>query len=78
MRRLEDGVVLYDEAQGQLHHLSPVAGELIALMLNGQHWSSQRLAIALLEHTITASDEALVERTIEHFVSINIIDRLLI
>lgn len=69
-----DGAVLYDEAGGQLHYLTPAAAHLLAMLCQGGSWSIEALAEALLGRDCRAEDIELVEAALVQFQALNLIE----
>lgn len=71
-----DGVVLYDEADGSLHVLNPIAGETFSLIL--QHHedgcSPQELARALVQGEPEDEDVAMVQGLLREFEAMGLIE----
>lgn len=76
LRAWADGDVLFDEAQGQLHCLSPASGEVMRLLLKGRAWTAFEIAKELLGESPTDDDVQMVENVALHFHTLNLIDRL--
>lgn len=75
LRAWPDGSVLFDEANGQLHFLTPVAGMLLRLFMQRPAWSVEELAATLLDTRPTAEDIDLVNQVLVNFRSLKLIDR---
>ena len=69
-----DGAVVYDEASGDIHALSPVAGELLQQVLTVPKSCSETLAWALLGEQPTAQDVRGVETLLQDFESLGFIE----
>jgi PqqD family protein of HPr-rel-A system len=69
-----DGAVVYDEASGDIHALSPIAGELLQRILAAQPVCAKSLAQALLGEPPTADDVGLVGKLLRDFESLGFIE----
>jgi PqqD family protein of HPr-rel-A system len=69
-----DGAVVYDEASGDIHALSPVAGELLQQVLTVPQSCSETLAQALLGEQPTAQDVRGVDTLLQDFESLGFIE----
>lgn len=47
VQRWADGVVVYDDSNGSLHALTPIAGEAFSLLQNEQASDAKSLALAM-------------------------------
>jgi hypothetical protein len=70
-----DGSVVFDEANGQLHCLTPVAGEALAQILASDGRTSGEIAESLLGETPTPIDSEMMENMLLSLASMNLIDR---
>jgi hypothetical protein len=71
-----DGSVIFDDANGRLHCLSPVSGNLMGLLVGLESWSASGLAQELLGEEPTAHDVEMVENVLSEFSSLNLIERV--
>ncbi|WP_157896759.1 HPr-rel-A system PqqD family peptide chaperone [Acidovorax carolinensis] len=69
-----DGAVVYDDASGDIHALSPVAGELLQQVLAAPQSCSESLALALLGEPPTAHDVRRVDKLLQDFESLGFIE----
>lgn len=69
-----DGAVVYDEASGDMHALSPLAGQLLQQILMGPRSCSQDLAQGLLGELPTAEDVGRVDGLLREFASLGFIE----
>lgn len=69
-----DGAVVYDDASGDIHALSPVAGELLQQVLSAPQSCSESLALALLGEPPTAHDVRRVDKLLQDFESLGFIE----
>ena len=76
LRHWPDGSVLFDDASGQLHCLTPIAGEVIVLLMNNEVCSAHDLAQALLGELPTEADAEMMQNMLANFMSLNLIDQL--
>ena len=70
-----DGTIIFDDANGQLQCLSPVSGNLMALLAQRPQWTAHELAAELLGETPTADDVEMVENVLAEFSLLNLIER---
>lgn len=75
LQRWSDGVVVYDETDGSLNALNPIAGEALGLLLAQSSMSPSELASALVQGNPTETDIAMVEDLLTHFESMDFIER---
>lgn len=68
-----DGAIVYDEASGDLHALSPVAGQLLQLILTAPPSSAASLAQALLEDEASAAEIARVQALLHEFCALGFV-----
>lgn len=68
-----DGAIAYDEASGNLHALSPVAGQLLQLVLTAPPSSADHLAQALLEDEAGAAEVARVQALLQEFAALGFV-----
>ena len=71
-----DGSVLFDDASGQLHCLTPVAGEVMLLLMSTDHRSTYDLARDLLGELPSETDTEMMQNMLANFKSLNLIDQL--
>ena len=76
LRHWDDGTVVFDGANSQLQLLSPVAGELLQLLLTHSKATSADLAGRLLGESPTDKDIGMVDNVLEEFSSLNLVHRL--
>jgi hypothetical protein len=76
LRTWPDGCVVFDDATAQLQCLSPVAGELLTLLMQRAQWTATDLAQTLLGEMPTADDVEMVENQLTAFFSLHFIDRV--
>ena len=69
-----DGAVVYDEASGDLHALSPIAGELLQQLLTVLQSCAESLAQALLGEQPTAEDIRKVDKLLKDFEYLGFIE----
>lgn len=74
LRRWPEGGVVYDAADGSLSALSPVAAELLALLLDGQAHSAPTLAQRLLEAPPELEDIEGVQQHLTQFQGLGLIE----
>lgn len=74
LRRWPEGGVVYDAADGSLSALSPVAAELLALLLEGPAQSTATLAQRLLEAPPEPEDIEGVEQHLAQFQGLGLIE----
>ncbi len=70
-----DGCVVFDDASGQLHCLTPIAGEALALILASEGRTGDELAESLLGETPTPTDSEMMENMLGGLASMNLIGR---
>jgi phytoene dehydrogenase-like protein len=71
----DDGVVVYDDADGSLHALSPVAGDALALLLAHGAETADHLAELLLQEPPNESDIAMVASLLVEFEAMGFVER---
>jgi len=76
LRVWADGAVVYDEADGSLHALNPIAGEAFSLLCSRGALTSRALASLLLQDEPQGDDEAMVEQLLSQFEHMGLIERL--
>lgn len=69
-----DGAAVYDEASGDMHALSPLAGQLLQQILRAPLSCSEDLAQALLGEIPTADDVGKVDGLLREFASLGFIE----
>ena len=74
LRRWPEGGVVYDAADGSLSALSPVAAELLALLLEGRPQSAHALAQRLLEAPPESEDIDGVQQHLTQFQGLGLIE----
>jgi PqqD family protein of HPr-rel-A system len=75
LRRWPEGGVVYDAADGSLSALSPVAADLLALLLEGAPQQAEQLAQRLLDAPAEAEDIEGVEQHLAQFTHMGLIER---
>lgn len=75
MRTWIDGAVVFDEASGDLHSLTPTAAEVLKLLMSRTKVSAASLAQDLLGELPTTTDVEMMENMLIHFEFLNIIQR---
>ncbi len=73
-----DGAVIYDEADGNLQVLSPVAAQAFGHLLAQRCMSPRALAQLLLDDEPTADEEAMVNRLLLEFESTGLLECVLV
>jgi hypothetical protein len=71
----DDGVVVYDDADGSLHALSAVAGDALALLLAHGSETASHLAELLLQESPNESDIAMVASLLVEFEAMGFVER---
>lgn len=71
-----DGVVVFDDADGNLQCLSPTSGLLLEALLDGRARSAEALAQDLLGEMPSPDDVQMVENILNEFSSLNFIERV--
>lgn len=71
-----DGAVVYDEADGSLHALNPIAGEAFGYLLSHDALAPRVLASLLFQDEPQGDDEAMVEQLLSEFEHMGLIERL--
>lgn len=74
LRLWPDGAVVYDEASGDMHALSPLAGQLLQQILMTQQSCAQDLTQGLLGELPTAEDVGMVEGLLREFASLGFVE----
>jgi PqqD family protein of HPr-rel-A system len=69
-----DGAALYDEASGDIHALSPIAGELLRHVLTMPQSCAESLAWTLLGEPPTLEDVCSVDRMLHEFESLGFVE----
>lgn len=69
-----DGAVVYDEASGDMHAFSPLAGQLLQQILMEQQSCAQDLAQGLLGELPTAEDVGRVDGLLREFASLGFVE----
>jgi hypothetical protein len=75
IRSWSDGSVVFDDASGQLHCLTPIAGEVLALILVSEGRTGNELAESLLGEIPTPTDSEMMENMLSGLASMNLIGR---
>lgn len=65
---------MYDEASGDIHALSPIAGEVLRLVLTVPQSCAESLARTLLGEPPTLEDVCSVDRMLREFESLGFIE----
>lgn len=76
MRAWADGAVVYDEADGSLHALNPIAAEAFAHLLSHDALTPHVLATLLFQDEPLDDDEAMVEHLLSELEHMGLIERL--
>ncbi len=76
LRNWEDGTVVFDEADGHLHLLSPVAGQLLNLLLEKDGATAFELANGLIDAVPFDDDIQMVENVLGQFSDLHLVHRL--
>lgn len=69
-----DGVVVYDESNGSLHALNPIAGEALAHLVQNTEMSDEALARAMLQGEPEPSDLKQVGDLMGSLVSLGFVE----
>lgn len=77
IRQWPEGSVVYDATDSSLHALTPVAAELLGLLLDGRPRDCHTLARDLLQEAPQDEDVALVRQQLQHFEHLGLIERIL-
>lgn len=72
----EDGMVVYDDADGSLHALSPAAGDALVFLLSQSSVGANRLAELLVQEQPNESDIGLATRLLVEFEGMGFVERL--
>jgi PqqD family protein of HPr-rel-A system len=76
IRRFTDGAVVFDDATGDLHALTPVASEVLSLLFaNQSSWTTTELVDSLFGSSSLPEDCEQLESLLQHFRSIGLIER---
>lgn len=73
MRTWSDGTVIFDEGTGDLHTLTPVASQVMALLMDCRTWTTAALTQKLLEEEPNSEDLAMMENMLTSLASIHLI-----
>lgn len=76
LRHWPEGSVVYDATDSSLHALTPVASELLGLLLDGRPRDSHALARDLLQDAPQDEDVALVRQQLLHFEHLGLVERI--
>jgi len=76
LKSWQDGMVVFNAADGHLQCLSPVYGQVFELLASGQVKSSFELASELLTESAAPEDVELVENALNALASSNLIERV--
>lgn len=76
LRRFNDGVAVYDEADGSVHALSPLAGEVWGFFLEGRSFTPSTLAKRLQLESPSEAELTQVQALMEEFVSMGFVERV--
>lgn len=74
LKHYPDGSVVYDEASGSLHALSPVAGEVLAEILSRQPLSLPALAACLQLDNPSAEELKQLGNMVDELCSLGFVD----
>lgn len=74
-RHYDDGCVVYDDASGAMNCLTPVAGQLLTLLLSGPAQTTVQLAQALLGEMPVRVDQEMVDNVLSDFQSLSLVER---
>jgi len=69
-----EGAVVYDEADGSLHALNPIAGEAFAHLLAHGALTSRSLAALLFQDEPQEDDEAMVSHLLSEFAFMGLVE----
>lgn len=69
-----DGAVVYDEASGDMHALSPLAGQLLQQIFMEQQSCAQDLTQVLLGDLPTIEDVGRVDALLREFASLGFVE----
>lgn len=72
----DDGVVVYDDVDGSLHALSPVAGEALCHLISHGPTGMTSLARTLMQEEPSAEDVSMVANLIGEFESMRFVERI--
>ena len=76
LRAFEDGVVVYDEADGSLHALSPVAGDVLGhLIRHAERLSDVDLARLVLQDEPEATDLEHIGNLLSGLVDLGLVEQ---
>jgi len=74
----QDGVVLYDTASGDTHHLTPAAFQILSLLHNAPRTQEELARCVLLSDVTTVDDEslAMIDATLAHLEQLGLIESI--
>lgn len=75
LRFWQDGTVVFDEASGHLHCLSPMAGQLLELVMTRPHWTTRDLVVEFIGENLQPEDEDLVMNALSIMTSSGLLKR---
>lgn len=70
-----DGAVVYDDANGGLHALTPVAGQVLQAVLGRSDFAAPDLALELLQDTPDAQDLDRMRELLSSFETLGFVER---
>jgi len=76
LKSWQDGVVVFNEADGELQCLTPAYGQIFELLASGKVWTSFDVTRNLLAEEPSADDLELVENALSALASSNLIVRV--
>jgi len=76
LKSWQDGVVVFNEADGELQCLTPAYGQIFELLASGKVWTSFDLARNLLDEEPSADDLELMENALSALASSHLIVRV--
>lgn len=76
LRSWNDGAVVYDDRGAFLHLLTPIAGEILALLLKPGVHDAFELARALIQEDPADDELALIRALLDSLSSMDLIERL--
>jgi PqqD family protein of HPr-rel-A system len=74
----QDGVVIYDTASGDTHHLTPTAFQILNLLHNAPHTQEELARCVLSSDVNTVGDEslAMLDATLAHLAQLGLIESI--
>lgn len=76
VRVWDDGAVVYDEADGSLQALNPIAGEAFQLLLTHPPLNVRALARLLMNAEPSEEEESMVDQLLTQFVAMGLVERV--